>query len=544
MKPYRVRQLGMPFATTCRLRYFMSMDIARRPLLAAAFAFAAAPAAAQGLRPAAQPATTLPPSGLALQAGDALLRLVDRLMRLEEDGLDPRHYNIPDSTLAASDPVAWRAALHVSAALALQDLVAGRVREMPGRADLRRGAAAVNLDAWMSELAATPDPAALLERAAMLPRGATALKAELARQRAIAANGAWAQVPGTATLDPGMEDPDRVPLLRARLAAEDPVLAAAPDAGALYDPVLEQAVRRWQAANGLEVDGRVGPISIGLLNRPISARIDQIRVALDMRRGAPLPPAERRVEVNVPDFRLQVMEGDREILAMAVIVGRADRATPMLNVRLTALQFNPPWGVPERNAREDLLPRFRRDPQAMMERGFRVFSVVGGERVEIDPRTIDWSSINGQRFPYFVRQDAGDTSALGRLKFIMPNNDDIFLHDTPDRHLFRRPDRAFSSGCIRLADPDALMATVLQGTAGWDLPRAQRALASRGTSVVTLGRSLPVRLHYTTTLVEPDGRVRIRPDIYRLDAAYARAMALPNRAAMAGLARPQQVTAR
>jgi murein L,D-transpeptidase YcbB/YkuD len=517
------------------------MDIARRPLLAAALAFSAAPAAAQAPRAIVQPVATgvAPPS-----ATDALLRLVDRLLRLEEDGLDPRHYGIPDSGLAAADPAAWRAALHLSAALALQDLVGGRVREMPGRPDLRRNAASLNFDAWMGELATTPDPAGLLDRAALLPRGAAALKAELARQRRIAANGAWAPIPGTGTLDPGMVDAVRVPLLRARLAAEDPVLADAPDAGALYDAVLEEAVRRWQVANGLEVDGRVGPISIGLMNRPIGARIDQIRVALDMRRGAPPPPAERRVEVNVPDYRLQVMEGDREILAMAVIVGRPDRATPMMNVRLTALQFNPPWGVPERNAREDLLPRFRRDPQAMMERGFRLFSVVGGERVEVDPRTVDWSSINPQRFPYFVRQDAGDSSALGRLKFIMPNTDDIFLHDTPDRHLFRRPDRAFSSGCIRLAEPDALMALVLQGTAGWDVPRAQRALASRGTSGVTLGRSLPVRLHYTTTLVEPDGRVRIRPDIYRLDASYARAMALPNRAAVAGVARLQQVTAR
>jgi murein L,D-transpeptidase YcbB/YkuD len=512
------------------------MDIARRPLLAAALAFAAAPAAAQ----VGQPQFQAQPS-----ASEALVRLVERLGRLDEDGLDPRHYGIPDANLAAGDPAAWRTALHRASALALQDLIGGRVRDMPGRPDLRRNLAALNFDAWLAELAVTPDPAALLDRAALLPRGAAALKAELARQRQIAARGDWLPIPGSGTLDPGMVDAARVPLLRARLAAEDPVLAASPDAGELYDPVLEAAVRRWQDANGLEVDGRVGPISIGLLNRPITARIDQLRVALDMRRGAPTVPSERRVEVNVPNFRLQVMEGDREILAMAVIVGRPDRATPMLNVRLTALQFNPPWGVPERNAREDLLPRFRRDPQAMMERGFRLFSVVGGERVEVYPRTVDWASMNAQRFPYFVRQDAGDSSALGRLKFIMPNNEDIFLHDTPDRHLFRRPDRAFSSGCIRLAEPDALMALVLQGTAGWDVPRAQRALASRGTSVISLGRSLPVRLHYTTTVVGPDGRVRTRPDIYRLDAAYARAMALPNRAAVAAIMpRAQQVTAR
>jgi murein L,D-transpeptidase YcbB/YkuD len=160
----------------------------------------------------------------------------------------------------------------------------------------------------------------------------------------------------------------------------------------------------------------------------------------------------------------------------------------------------------------------------MMEKGFRVFGFANGERVEIDPRTIDWSSINPQRFPYFIRQDAGDANALGRIKFIMPNGDDIFMHDTPDRHLFRRPDRAFSSGCIRLERPNELMATLLDGTAGWDVARAQRALDARVTSAVALRRVLPVTLAYRTVTVEAGGRVRVRPDIYGLDEAYARAL--------------------
>lgn len=529
------------------------MQIERRPLLAAALALVAAPAATPASAQRAQPVNlSVPSAGSAapgfapLPATDAILRLLDRLLRLEEDGLDPRHYAIPTSTQAATDPANYRVALHAASAAALSDLLLGRVRSMPGRPDLRRDPSAINLQAWLAELAATPDPAALIDQAALRPQGAAILKAELARQRQIAAT-PFTPIPGETTIDPGMVDPIRVPLLRARIAVEDPVLAATPHAtgphattpgaAALYDSVLEEAVRRWQGDNGLQVDGRVGPITLGLLNRPLTARVDQLRVALDMRRAAAPPPAGRRVEVNVPDYRLQVMEGDREILAMNVIVGRPDRATPMLAVRLTAIQFNPPWGVPERNAREDLLPRFRRDPQAMMERGFRVFTIVGGERMEIDPRTIDWSSITGRRFPYFVRQDAGDSSALGRLKFIMPNNEDIFLHDTPDRHLFRRPDRAFSSGCIRLAEPNELMAVLLEGTAGWNLRRAERALASRATSAVSLSQSLPLRLHYNTVVVEADGRVRIRPDIYQLDASYARAMATAPRPLVAGLSR-------
>jgi murein L,D-transpeptidase YcbB/YkuD len=458
----------------------------------------------------------------------ATIRLVDRLQRLEEDGLDPRHYAIPDVALAAADPNGFRAALHRAAANALSDLLLGKVREPAGRPDIRRDPSSVNLDAWQAELAGSFDPAAVIERAALLPEGAAALKAELARARAVARRG-WAAIPGEATIEPGSVDPVRVPALRARLAAEDPVLAAAPDRGALYDPALEAAAKRWQAAQGLEVDGRIGRISLALLNRPASARVDQLRAALDMRRAVAPEPAERRIDVNVPDYRLAVIEEGREILSMPVIVGRPDRRTPMLRVRLTTIQFNPPWGVPERNAREDLLPRFRRDPQQMMERGFRVFGMVGGERVEIDPRTIDWSRVNPERFPYFIRQDAGDANALGRIKFIMPNSDDIFMHDTPDRHLFRRPDRAFSSGCIRLERPNDLMALLLEGTAGWDVARAQRAIESRTTSAVGLRRVLPVALRYQTVTVEAGGRVKVRPDIYDLDAAYARALSAPPR---------------
>lgn len=510
------------------------MQTARRPLLAAALALVAAPAAAQELRPlpAPVPAGAAPPDPVT-----ATIRLVQRLLRLEEDGLDPRQYDIPAVETAAADPAAFREALHRAAATALTDLLLGRVRELPGRPDLRRDPSAIPLDRWLMELATSPDPAAVIDRAALLPEGMAVLKAELARQRSLASRGAWPTIPGDATIEPGSFDPVRVPALRARLAAEDPVLAAAPDGGGRYDQALEAAVRRWQAANGLEVDGRVGRITLGLLNRPITARIDQLRVALDMRRAAAPEPMERRIEVNVPDYRLRVVEAGRELLSMAVIVGKRERQTPMLRVRMSAIQFNPPWGVPERNAREDLLPRFRRDPQSMMEKGFRVFTVVGGERVELDPRTIDWNAVNPQRFPYLIRQDAGDANALGRIKFIMPNGDDIFMHDTPDRHLFRRPDRAFSSGCIRLERPNELMALLLDGTPGWDVARAERALETRVTSAVTLKRPLPVRLHYTTVTVEPGGQVRIRPDIYGLDVAYARAMATAPRAQVASLAR-------
>jgi len=485
------------------------------PLLAAtAFTLPSLPAHARG-------------ADVAIMAGqnaseEAIQRLAARLARLDEDGLDPRFYGVPAPELATADPARYRAETMRAAELALSDLLLGRVAALRGRVDLRRDAASVNYPAWVAELGSASDPVQVIDRAADLPPDARALKAELARYRAAAAVGGWPRITGDTrrTLEPGSTDADRVPQLRARLAATD---AAVTDlASPVYDAALVDAVKRFQTDQGLEADGRVGAITWGALNIPMEAKVNQLRVALDMRRAQGPRPTERRIEVNIPFYRLHLLEGDRVLLDMAVIVGRRDRQTPMLNVRMTTVQFNPQWGVPERNAREDLLPRFQRNPAAMQAGGFRLYQRIEGETVEIDPSTVDFSAYNRNNFPYYIRQDAGDRNALGRIKFVMPNGDDIYMHDTPDRHLFTRGARAFSSGCIRLERPMELLSAALSGTS-WDRTQVDRVLASRATRSAPLARSIPVRLLYSTVIVD-GGRVIMRPDIYGLDAEYARAL--------------------
>jgi len=474
----------------------------------------------------AQPALALG-TDVSIQAGqnasqEAIQRLAARLARLDEDGLDPRFYAIPAAELATTDPARYRAETMRSAEAALSDLLLGRVAALRGRVDLRRDAAAVNQPGWLTELGASADPAQVIDRAADLPPDARAIKALLANYRLAAAQGGWPRITGDTrrTLEPGSTDAERVPQLRARLAATD---AAVTDlTSPVYDAALLDAVKRFQASEGLETDGRVGAITWNTLNIPIDAKINQLRVALDMRRGQGPRQTERRIEVNIPFYRLHLLEGDRVLMDMAVIVGRRDRQTPMLNVRMTTVQFNPQWGVPERNAREDLLPRFQRNPAAMQAGGFRLYQRIDGETVEIDPSTVDFSAYNRNNFPYYIRQDAGDRNALGRIKFVMPNNDDIYMHDTPDRHLFSRGARAFSSGCIRLERPMDLLSAALSGTS-WDRAQVDRVLASRATRGAPLARSIPVRLHYTTVIVD-GGQVLMRPDIYGLDADYARAL--------------------
>ena len=458
---------------------------------------------------------------------DATHRLADRLRRLDADGLDPSWYGVPARETALGDPAAFQSATQNAARLVLQDLVQGRAVVPPGRIDIRRDHATANLHGWMGEMLASAEPARVIDRAAGLPAGLEALRAAMVDARARDARGALPTVPTGGTIEPGRSG-ERVAALRARLVATDPVLAALPIADpAQYDEPLQDAVRRFQQASGLEADARVGTGTQAALNRTPAMDIRALRVAMDMRRAAANLGRERRIDINIPDFMLKVHEGDQVILEMPVIVGRPGRATPLLATRLTSVQFNPPWGVPVRNAVEDKLPLLQRNPLALARGGTRIFQRVDGEVQEVDPTTIDWRSYSRTNFPFSMRQDPGEANALGRIKFIMPNGEDIFMHDTPDRHLFARSERAFSSGCIRLGRPMDFLAMSLDGMEGWDRARMARSVSDGRTFSIGLRRQPSVRLIYQSVVVEAGpngGSARIRPDIYGLDESYARAL--------------------
>ncbi|MCS6889998.1 MAG: L,D-transpeptidase family protein [Rhodovarius sp.] len=455
---------------------------------------------------------------------DALHRLGERLRRLGGDGLDPAWYPIPPAAAAVGDAEAYREGLWRAAQLALRDLLHGRADPPPERVDVRRDRSAQPLAPWLARLSEAEEPAAVIDAAADATPGAALLRRALAEAEGRAAQPQPPPIPPGRTIEPGSRDAERVPLLRARLAATDRSLAAArSEDPALYDASLQAAVRRFQQAAGLEVDGRVGPATLAALNRRPQEIALSLRVALDMARAAAAPAEERRIEVNIPDFMLHVREGERLLLEMPVIVGRPERATPLLVTRLTSVQFNPPWGVPLRNAIEDKLPQLQRNPLALQRQGVRIFQRVGAELVEVDPTTVDWRSYHRHRFPFVLRQDPGERNALGRIKFNMPNSEDIFMHDTPERHLFARGERAFSSGCIRLSEPMRFLALAMEGMPGWDAERMERSVREGRTFTVPLRRQLPVRLIYRTVVTE-GGQLRVRPDIYGHDRAWWEAM--------------------
>jgi murein L,D-transpeptidase YcbB/YkuD len=198
---------------------------------------------------------------------------------------------------------------------------------------------------------------------------------------------------------------------------------------------------------------------------------------------------------------------------MAVVVGRPYRQTPVFSDRIRYLEFNPYWTVPFKLAVEDELPKIKKDPGFIADHGFEVFL----QDKLMDPATIDWSRYTKRTFPYTLRQKPGPDNALGRVKFMFPNEFDVYLHDTPARDLFDHAARAFSSGCIRVEHALDLAVRLLSGNPGWDRPRIEALIASERNTRVDLAEPVPIHVTYSTAWSGEDGIINFRPDIYERD---------------------------
>ncbi|KAF0138372.1 MAG: Uncharacterized protein FD153_1365 [Rhodospirillaceae bacterium] len=329
-------------------------------------------------------------------------------------------------------------------------------------------------------------------------------------------------------------EPEGPPPVRFTLAVPDsgmtnPVTSDADGASladdkAVFDHAVEEAVRRFQRRHGLEADGIVGVQTLAMLNVPVEARMRQIVVTMERWRWVPSHLGQRYVMVNIPAAFLEVWENGRVVLGMKVVVGQPRRQTPVFKVTLTHLVLNPLWNVPHKLAVEDVAEKARKNPAYMARQGIRVFTTIDDTIVELDPLDVDWHQVGRNRFPYRLRQDAGPNNAMGKMKFLMPNPDDIYLHDTPTRHLFQRASRAESSGCIRLEKPIDLAVYLLNNQAGWSREKIAFITAGKKTETVSFRKPVPVYLVYQTVWVDDDGIVQFRMDLYKRDALLAKAL--------------------
>jgi murein L,D-transpeptidase YcbB/YkuD len=462
------------------------------------------------------------------------------LRGVSRDGLDPRNYHLQaaESLLAAVDLAARRSVGRVrpedlaDLEMLLTDgfllcgshLLHGQVDPLTLHSDWHIKGRVEDLAAVLDKgLTAGDVPGALdtLRPANAVYRGLLAAR-EI--YQGLAAAGGWPRFPPGPKLVKGDRDL-RVPDLRDILRTVGDLPAAPPPADAdLFDEALEAGVRSFQDRHGLDADGVVGAATAAALDVSAPERLAQILANLERWRWVTQDLGDRYVLVNVADFRIGVYETGREVLSMGAIVGRDYRQTPDFSGRISTITINPTWTVPTKLAREDILPKLQKDPGYLGAKGIHVFAGWGASAREIDPATVDWRRLRPESLPYWFRQDPGPQNALGRLAFMFPNPFDVYMHDTPERWLFARAVRDFSSGCIRVEKALDLAAYILQGDPGWSRDKILAAIDAGETQVVRVPSPLDIHILYWTAWLGPDGRVRFRGDIYLRDAALVRAL--------------------
>jgi murein L,D-transpeptidase YcbB/YkuD len=345
------------------------------------------------------------------------------------------------------------------------------------------------------------------------------LRRGLLRYHGLAEAGGWPLIEAKGPkLEPGDRHGD-ILVVRARLRATgDHLDGPVPADPERIDPDLAAAIERFQARHGLTVDGILGPRTRAALAVSAEDRVRQMALNLRRLREMPPPPAGRSVEVNIAGAALEGRENGVTTFRTDVIVGMEDRPTPRLRSAINTLVLNPTWTVPTSIASKDLLPKLRDDPEYLTRNNFQVFDGWTRESVELDPATIDWHAedldIRGLR----LRQRPGAGNALGAIKFLFPNDHDVYLHSTPSRGLFARSERTFSSGCVRVRDPLDLATFVMNESETWNPETLKGRMAGGQTRSLHPRQSVPVALVYFTAWVDEAGTAQFRRDVYGHDA--------------------------
>lgn len=338
------------------------------------------------------------------------------------------------------------------------------------------------------------------------------LREALQKYRNLKMKGGWPVIADGPALHLGQWH-DQVPILRQRLLAEGDLELGPVTHPRYFDQAVKFAVERFQVRYGLAMDGVVGAGTRKAMNTSIDERIEQIKLNMERWRWLPRELGERYVMVNTAGYELAVVENNKTRLTMDVMVGTPNRPTPIVTGRLHTVVLNPYWTLPPTIIFEDVLPRQLRDKSYMKRKGIRVFA--NGK--ELNPAAINWRDVEPDHFPYILRQDPGTKNPLGRLKFLFSNSYDVYLHDTPSQRLFYKDNRAFSSGCVRVAKPVKLASYLLGEKNGWSMASLEKLIDSGEYQQIPVNARVPVYLVYMTAWVGENKGVHFRPDVYKWD---------------------------
>lgn len=445
-------------------------------------------------------------------------------------GLDPSDYAVtPPSFDPAADPVMrdraltqFELALSSKVLMFVQDTVRGRLdpNRISGYHDFKRKD--VNLPATLDVLRASPDVAAYLNSRNPSNQQFVLLKAELAKLRAEAgSDGSHISISLTGTLKPGGSSPEMANIVKAiQHRGSDALKTAHADVFASYQdtpdytPELVSLVEDFQREKGLTSDGVIGPSSVrAMVGENNDTKIQKLIVAMEQLRWLPPELGPRYVLINQPAFMVYYYNNNQEQLSMRVVVGGKQHQTFFFENQVQTVEFNPFWGVPQSIIINEMLPKLRADPNYLDRMGYQV--EVGGRAVASS--SVDWY---GSTKSISVRQPPSSDNALGELKILFPNSHAIYMHDTPQKSFFKKDMRALSHGCVRLADPRAMAAAVLNTT----VDDVAKQIADGQNKAVAVPQKFPIYIAYFTAWPNKDGVIQYFNDVYDRDAATLKAL--------------------
>ena len=451
--------------------------------------------------------------------GARLAALMGALDTAHAHGLPTARYNAAALRKAAASAHSEGDLGRLDAALSTAFLAFGRDLSsgalVPSKVDsgIVREITRPNPAVMLAAIAISSDPAAYFAALAPKSPAYTKLMAEKAALEARIARGAWGGPIPARELAQG-DSGDAVVALRNRLIE----LGYLPQTSlSSYDGTIMRAVQKFQREQGLNADGAAGETTIALLNAAPSARLASVIVALERLRwmgNAPL--GSRHIWVNQPDFTAKIIDDGAVTFRTRVVIGKnvPDQRSPEFSDEMEYMAINPSWGVPRSIIVKEYLPLLQANPNAVAH-----LQVIDSKGRVVPREAVNFAGYSAKSFPFYLRQPPSDGNALGIVKFMFPNENNIYLHDTPSKNLFDNEVRAYSHGCIRVGDPlDLAYALLARQT---DDPKGAFA-AARDTGNETniqLEQKIPVHLVYFTAFPDAGGEVRYRADVYGRDAA-------------------------
>ncbi|WP_390922587.1 L,D-transpeptidase family protein [Parasedimentitalea psychrophila] len=337
------------------------------------------------------------------------------------------------------------------------------------------------------------------------------LMKEKLRLETLMQQGGWGPTVPNRKLELGQSGPDVV-ALRNRLVAMGYMQQSATGS---YDGVIEAAVQQFQAEHGLEADGVAGKGTIAEVNKPVVARLKSVIVAMERERWLPVERGARHVLVNQTDFTAKIIDHGNVTFETRSVIGKnqGDRRSPEFSDEMEHMVINPSWYVPRSIVTKEYLPQLKANPNAVNH-----IEITDRRGLKVDRSAVDFTQFTARTFPFAMRQPPSNRNALGLVKFMFPNKYNIYLHDTPAKNLFSREVRAYSHGCIRLAQPFEFAYALLARQS--EDPKAffHRVLNTGKETKVELEQKVPVHIIYRTAIISTKGRAEFRRDVYGRDA--------------------------